>query len=47
VRFYERHGFRLVSDAEKRVLLQRYWTVGERQIQESVVLVDDRWRATS
>ena len=47
VRFYERHGFRLGSAAEKRVLLQRYWTVGERQIQESVVLVDDRWRATS
>ncbi|HLB35962.1 MAG TPA: GNAT family N-acetyltransferase [Gemmatimonadales bacterium] len=47
VRFYERHGFHLVSEAEKRVLLQRYWTVGERQIQESVVLVDDRWRATS
>ena len=45
VRFYERHGFRLVSEAEKRVLLQRYWTVPERQIQESVVLADDRWRA--
>ncbi|MBI2073929.1 MAG: GNAT family N-acetyltransferase [Gemmatimonadetes bacterium] len=45
VRFYERHGFRLVSEAEKRVLLRRYWTVPGRQIQESVVLVDDRWRA--
>jgi GNAT superfamily N-acetyltransferase len=44
VRFYERHGFHLVSEAEKRVLLQRYWTVPERQIQESVVLADDRWR---
>jgi GNAT superfamily N-acetyltransferase len=47
VRFYQRHGFRLVSDAEKRRLLERYWTVPERQIQESVVLVDERWRATT
>ena len=45
VRFYEGHGFRLVSDIEKRELLRRYWTVPERQIQESVVLADDRWRA--
>lgn len=43
IRFYERHGFRLVSEAEKRVLLQRYWTVPERQIQESVVLADAGW----
>lgn len=47
VRFYERHGFRLVSETEKRTLLQRYWTVGKRQIQESVVLADDRWRPTA
>jgi GNAT superfamily N-acetyltransferase len=45
VRFYEHHGFRLVSEEEKRTLLKRYWTVPERQIQESVVLADDRWRA--
>lgn len=43
IRFYERHGFRLVSEAEKRLLLQRYWTVPERQIQESVVLADALW----
>jgi len=43
IRFYQRHGFRLVDDAEKRVLLQRCWTVPERQIQESVVLADARW----
>ncbi len=39
-RFYQRQGFHLVSDEEKRRLLQRYWTVPERQITESVVLAD-------
>jgi GNAT superfamily N-acetyltransferase len=38
VRFYERRGFRLVSDDEKVRLLRRYWTVSEPQIDESVVL---------
>ena len=38
LRFYERRGFRLVSDGEKVRLLRRYWTVSERQIAESVVL---------
>jgi N-acetylglutamate synthase-like GNAT family acetyltransferase len=38
VRFYERRGFRLVSDEEKVRLLRRYWAVPERQIEESVVL---------
>ena len=46
VRFYQRHGFRMVSEGEKRELLQRYWTVPERQIEESVVLADERWRPT-
>jgi GNAT superfamily N-acetyltransferase len=38
VRFYERRGFRGVPDEEKARLLRRYWTVPERQIEESVVL---------
>ena len=38
VRFYERRGFRLVSEDEKGRLLRRYWTIPERQIDESVVL---------
>src|SRR6266550_3431573 len=42
VRFYERRGFRLVSDEEKARLLKRYWTVPERQISESVVLRSGR-----
>jgi len=39
VRFYERRGFRLVPDEEKVRLLRRYWSVPERQIERSVVLV--------
>jgi GNAT superfamily N-acetyltransferase len=45
IAFYERHGFRRVSDEETRALLARYWTVPERQVQQSVVLVDARWPA--
>lgn len=40
VRFYERHGFRLVGDEEKDRLLRRYWRIPERQIEESVVLAE-------
>lgn len=43
IAFYERRGFRLVSDTEKHELLTRYWTVPARQIEESVVLADERW----
>jgi GNAT superfamily N-acetyltransferase len=38
VRFYERHGFELVSPEEKTSLLQTYWTIPDRQIETSVVL---------
>ena len=40
VRFYERRGFRLVSEEEKARLLRRYWNIPERQIEESVVLAE-------
>lgn len=39
IRFYERHGFRLVSPEEKDRLLKTYWDIPERQIETSVVLV--------
>jgi GNAT superfamily N-acetyltransferase len=45
IRFYERHGFRLVGPEEKNRLLSRYWTVPERQIETSVVLADEKWRS--
>lgn len=40
IRFYEKHGFRLVSKADKDYLLGRYWSIPERQVETSVVLVD-------
>ncbi len=46
IRFYEDHGFRLVSPEEKDRLLRKYWSVSTRQIQESVVLADQRWSGT-
>ncbi|MCH8815669.1 MAG: GNAT family N-acetyltransferase [Chloroflexi bacterium] len=48
IHFYEGHGFRLVSPEEKDELLRRFWSVPDRQAQESVVLADERWfRATA
>src|SRR5437764_6923980 len=38
VRFYERHGFRLVSMEEKDRLLGAYWNIPSRQRETSVVL---------
>ena len=38
IRFYERHGFRLVSPAEKDRLLSTYWSIPTRQKETSVVL---------
>jgi len=38
VRFYEKHGFKLVSPREKDRLLRTYWNIPERQIETSVVL---------
>lgn len=44
IRFYEKHGFRLLSSQEKDRLLRKYWSVPEPQIQASVVLADARSR---
>ncbi len=38
IRFYRRHGFRLVSPESKSALLKTYWTIPDRQIEASVVL---------
>jgi GNAT superfamily N-acetyltransferase len=42
VRFYEKQGFRLVSNEEKNRLLRKYWNIPERQIETSVVLKRER-----
>jgi GNAT superfamily N-acetyltransferase len=36
VRFYERHGFRLLADGQE--LLRRYWDIPQRQRETSLVL---------
>jgi mannose-6-phosphate isomerase-like protein (cupin superfamily) len=43
IRFYEKHGFRLVTPEEKNRLLKKYWEIPERQVETSVVLGDERW----
>lgn len=42
IRFYEKHGFRLVSNETKGRLLRKYWSIPERQVETSVVLADAR-----
>ena len=44
IRFYEKHGFQMVSPREKNQLLRKYWTIPDRQIETSVVLADSMWR---
>ncbi len=46
IRFYQRHGFRIVSAEEKNLLLKRYWTIPDRQVETSVVLADSNWPST-
>ncbi len=43
IRFYEKHGFRLVTNDEKNRLLRIYWSIPERQVETSVVLADRKW----
>ena len=46
IRFYEKHGFRLVTQTEKDRLLNTYWTISPRQVETSVVLADPKWVAS-
>jgi len=43
IRFYKKHGFRLVTLKEKDRLLRKYWSISERQIETSIVLADQKW----
>ncbi len=38
IRFYQKHGFVLLSREETNKLLKKYWHITERQIETSVVL---------
>jgi N-acetylglutamate synthase-like GNAT family acetyltransferase len=47
VAFYEKHGFRKVTPAEKDRLLKKYWSIPDRQVETSVVLADKKWFETA
>jgi GNAT superfamily N-acetyltransferase len=42
IRFYEKHGFKLVTKKETDQLLLKYWNIPKRQIETSVVLRFDK-----
>ena len=43
IQFYQKNGFRLVSEPEKEKLLRKYWSIPERQLETSVVLASKDW----
>ena len=43
--FYEKHGFRLVTEDEKNKLLRKYWNIPNRQVITSVVLASEDWKS--
>lgn len=47
IRFYEKHGFSLVSLEEKTRLLKKYWSIPDRQVETSVVLAEKYGRCAS
>ncbi len=42
IKFYQKHGFVLLSREETNKLLKKYWSIPERQIETSVVLDQER-----
>lgn len=43
IKFYQKHGFRILGTEEKNALLRKYWTIPERQVETSVVLASSDW----
>ena len=43
ISFYEKNGYKLVSEEEKNRLLKKYWLIPERQVETSVVLANQTW----
>jgi GNAT superfamily N-acetyltransferase len=43
IRFYQKHGYRVLSQEETNRLLRKYWTIPERQVETSVVLASAGW----
>ncbi len=44
--FYEKNGYTLVAEKEKSLLLRKYWSIPERQIETSVILANPMWYKT-
>jgi GNAT superfamily N-acetyltransferase len=38
IKFYQKHGFKLLSKEETHKLLKKYWNIPDRQVETSVVL---------
>lgn len=47
VSFYKKHGFCLVDEEEKNRLLKKYWSIPDRQVETSVVLVDEKYKKST
>jgi N-acetylglutamate synthase-like GNAT family acetyltransferase len=43
IEFYRQHGFEMVPRDQVPLLLRRYWSIPERQIETSVVLAEKAW----
>ena len=46
IKFYEKHGFKIVSEPETKRLLARYWIITDAHRINSVVLGDAKWFST-
>jgi GNAT superfamily N-acetyltransferase len=44
IQFYQKHGFQLASDELKDTLLEKYWSIPERQVETSVVLMSGTYQ---
>ena len=43
IAFYQKNGYRVVTETEKNRLLRKYWNITERQVETSVVMASKRW----
>src|SRR6267143_4073341 len=47
ISFYKKHGFSRVDKEEKNRLLKKYWAIPDRQVETSVVLVDEKYKKSN
>ena len=45
IRFYEKHGYRVLPRPEIVSLLRKYWRIPDRQVETSVVHANARWKS--